>query len=95
MRARVELTMCKMSQVEAEGEVATAFTLARMLSNIPFTRGGPASIVIFDIHALQVCVPQHLTVPPLGMTLEGFEMCLASALHSDCSALASSVIDIS
>ena len=42
------------SQVEAEGEVATAFTLARMLSNIPLTRGGPASIVIFDIHALQV-----------------------------------------
>jgi hypothetical protein len=40
-------------QVEAEGEVATAFTLARMLSNIPLTRGGPASIVIFDIHALQ------------------------------------------
>lgn len=41
-------------QVEEEGEVATAFTLARMLSDIPLTRGGPASIVIFDIHALQV-----------------------------------------
>ena len=33
--------------------MATAFTLARMLSNIPLTRGGPASVVIFDIHALQ------------------------------------------
>lgn len=41
-------------QVEAEGDVATAFTLARILSNIPLSRGGPTSIVIFDIHALQV-----------------------------------------
>lgn len=41
-------------QVEAEGDVATAFTLARILSNIPLSRGGPASVVIFDIHALQV-----------------------------------------
>jgi hypothetical protein len=40
-------------QVENEGDVATAFTLARILSNIPPSRGGPASIVIFDIHALQ------------------------------------------
>ncbi|KAK9866789.1 hypothetical protein WJX84_009567 [Apatococcus fuscideae] len=40
-------------RVEAEGEVATAFTLARVLSNIPLSRGGPSSIVIFDIHALQ------------------------------------------
>ena len=44
-------------QVEAEGDVATAFTLARILSNIPLSRGGPTSVVIFDIHALQV-VPQ-------------------------------------
>lgn len=42
-------------QVEAEGDVATAFTLARILSNIPLSRGGPTSIVIYDIHALQVC----------------------------------------
>jgi len=40
-------------RVEAEGEVATAFTMARMLSNIPLSRGGPTSVVIFDIHALQ------------------------------------------
>ncbi|KAL3145479.1 ribose phosphate diphosphokinase subunit prs3 [Trebouxia sp. C0010 RCD-2024] len=40
-------------RVEAEGDVATAFTLARILSNIPLSRGGPASVVIFDIHALQ------------------------------------------
>ena len=40
-------------RVEAEGDVATAFTLARILSNIPPSRGGPASLVVFDIHALQ------------------------------------------
>lgn len=40
-------------QVEAEGDVATAVTLARILSNIPLSRGGPTSVVIFDIHALQ------------------------------------------
>ncbi|KAL6771731.1 RPPK2B [Auxenochlorella protothecoides x Auxenochlorella symbiontica] len=40
-------------RVEVEGDVATAYTLARMISNIPLARGGPASVVIFDIHALQ------------------------------------------
>lgn len=39
--------------MEAEGDVATAFTLARILSDIPLSRGGPTSVVIFDIHALQ------------------------------------------
>ncbi|CAD5194039.1 unnamed protein product [Musa acuminata subsp. malaccensis] len=40
-------------RMEDEGDVATAFTLARTLSNIPISRGGPTSLVIFDIHALQ------------------------------------------
>ncbi|OVA20787.1 Phosphoribosyltransferase domain [Macleaya cordata] len=40
-------------RVEEEGDIATAFTLARILSNIPISRGGPTSLVIFDIHALQ------------------------------------------
>ncbi|KIY96815.1 hypothetical protein MNEG_11145 [Monoraphidium neglectum] len=40
-------------RVETEGDVATAFTLARILSNIPPSRGGPTSLVVFDIHALQ------------------------------------------
>ncbi|XP_058091930.1 ribose-phosphate pyrophosphokinase 3, mitochondrial-like isoform X1 [Magnolia sinica] len=40
-------------RIEEEGDVATAFTLARILSNIPISRGGPTSLVIFDIHALQ------------------------------------------
>ncbi|CAM8909791.1 unnamed protein product [Rhodiola kirilowii] len=29
------------------------FTMARILSNIPISRGGPTSLVIYDIHALQ------------------------------------------
>ncbi|XP_072977517.1 ribose-phosphate pyrophosphokinase 4-like [Typha angustifolia] len=39
-------------RMEDEGDVATAFTLARILSNTPISRGGPTSLVIFDIHAL-------------------------------------------
>lgn len=41
-------------RMEEEGDVATAFTMARILSNIPISRGGPTSLVIYDIHALQV-----------------------------------------
>ncbi|XP_010932113.1 ribose-phosphate pyrophosphokinase 4 [Elaeis guineensis] len=40
-------------RVEEEGDVATAFTMARILSMIPKSRGGPTSVVIYDIHALQ------------------------------------------
>jgi len=40
-------------RVAVEGEVATAVTLARMLSPTSPSRGGPTGAVIFDIHALQ------------------------------------------
>ncbi len=40
-------------RMEDEGDIATAHTLARILSHIPLSRGGPASLVVFDIHALQ------------------------------------------
>ncbi|CAN1351816.1 Ribose-phosphate pyrophosphokinase 4 [Linum perenne] len=40
-------------RMDEEGDVATAFTLARILSNIPISRGGPTSLVVYDIHALQ------------------------------------------
>ncbi|XVF58526.1 hypothetical protein PTKIN_Ptkin07bG0073000 [Pterospermum kingtungense] len=43
-------------RMEEEGDVATAFTMARILSNIPISRGGPTSLVIYDIHALQIVV---------------------------------------
>ncbi len=42
-----------MERVDEEGEIATAATLARMLSNIPGTMSGPVQIIIYDIHALQ------------------------------------------
>jgi ribose-phosphate pyrophosphokinase len=42
-----------MERVDRDGQVATAATLAKMLSNIPMSLSGPAQIVIFDIHALQ------------------------------------------
>jgi phosphoribosylpyrophosphate synthetase len=42
-----------MERVEEPGQIATAATLARMLSAIPMSMSGPAQIIIFDIHALQ------------------------------------------
>eukprot|EP00798_Chlamydomonas_sp_ICE-L_P007355 gene7355-478_t len=42
-----------LDRVETEGDVDTAYTLARIMSNVPPSRGGPTSLVIFDIHALQ------------------------------------------
>ena len=48
-------------RMEEEGDVATAFTMARILSNIPISRGGPTSLVIYDIHALQVNVSYILS----------------------------------
>ncbi|MEJ2643155.1 MAG: phosphoribosyltransferase family protein, partial [Desulfosarcinaceae bacterium] len=42
-----------MERVEQEGEIATASTLARMLSATPISKSGPLQIIIYDIHALQ------------------------------------------
>lgn len=42
-----------MERVDTEGQIATAKTLAQLLSSIPLTGKGPAQVVIFDIHALQ------------------------------------------
>ena len=53
-------------RVEDEGEVPTAVTLARILSCLPLSRGGPTSLVIFDIHALQVRGPLSLPSPSLS-----------------------------
>ena len=71
------------SQVEAEGDVATAFTLARILSNIPLSRGGPTSVVIFDIHALQVgglCLIANALQHLAGMAMKAPQLaCLHKA----------------
>jgi len=42
-----------MERVDIEGEIATARTLARIISNVPPCRGGPMDLIIYDIHALQ------------------------------------------
>ena len=42
-----------MERIQVQGEIATAYSLAQMLSAIPSTRTGPCEIVILDIHALQ------------------------------------------
>jgi len=42
-----------MERIEQEGQIATAVTLATILSAIPLCSAGPARIVIYDIHALQ------------------------------------------
>ena len=42
-----------MERADRDGQIATAATLAKMVSNVPMTLSGPAQIVIFDIHALQ------------------------------------------
>lgn len=42
-----------MERVDTEGQIATAKTLAIMMSSIPLTARGPVQICIFDIHALQ------------------------------------------
>ncbi|XP_068737792.1 uncharacterized protein [Montipora capricornis] len=42
-----------MEREEIEGRVATAKTLAMLLSTIPLTARGPSQIMVFDIHALQ------------------------------------------
>jgi len=42
-----------MERVDSEGQIATAVTFARLLSNIPLTQRGPAKLIIYDIHALQ------------------------------------------
>jgi len=42
-----------MERVETLGQVATAASLARMISACPQGPSGPATVVIYDIHALQ------------------------------------------
>jgi len=42
-----------MERVDEEGQIATAMTFARLLSAVPVSVGGPAKLIIYDIHALQ------------------------------------------
>jgi len=40
-------------RVEKEGEVATASTVARLLSGLPSCGGGPVRVIVYDLHTLQ------------------------------------------
>ncbi|TVM32248.1 ribose-phosphate diphosphokinase [Oceanidesulfovibrio marinus] len=42
-----------MERVDRDGRIATAATLARMLSVVPMTISGAPQVLIYDIHALQ------------------------------------------
>ncbi|KAK7485678.1 hypothetical protein BaRGS_00023127, partial [Batillaria attramentaria] len=42
-----------MERIDHEGQIATAKTLAMLLSSIPLSTKGPAQIILYDIHALQ------------------------------------------
>ncbi|KAL6076209.1 Ribose-phosphate pyrophosphokinase 4 [Balamuthia mandrillaris] len=42
-----------MERVDSEGQIATAHTLATMLSVTPLSSSGPTRLIIYDIHALQ------------------------------------------
>ncbi|XP_041361478.1 ribose-phosphate pyrophosphokinase 4-like [Gigantopelta aegis] len=61
-----------MERVDTEGQIATAKTLATLLSAIPLSAKGPAQVIIFDIHALQErfyfsdsVIPRLLSAIPL------------------------------
>jgi len=42
-----------MERVEEEGQIATAYSFAQLLCATPVGIGGPARLIIYDIHALQ------------------------------------------
>jgi len=48
-----EMLRVVQDKIDEEGQIATAATLARLLSHIPTTSTGPVKILIYDIHALQ------------------------------------------
>mmetsp|Transcript_33340 Transcript_33340/g.92130 ORF Transcript_33340/g.92130 Transcript_33340/m.92130 type:complete len:770 (-) Transcript_33340:131-2440(-) len=76
-----------MERVEREGEVATANTIARLLSNLP-SCGSPTRVMIYDLHTLQnkfylhgnAIASLHSTVPLLLRTLRAEKLADAEAV---------------
>eukprot|EP00005_Dracoamoeba_jomungandri_P006428 CAMPEP_0174261616 /NCGR_PEP_ID=MMETSP0439-20130205/11607_1 /TAXON_ID=0 /ORGANISM="Stereomyxa ramosa, Strain Chinc5" /LENGTH=217 /DNA_ID=CAMNT_0015346119 /DNA_START=357 /DNA_END=1010 /DNA_ORIENTATION=- len=54
-----------MERVDEEGQIATASTMCRLLSEVPIGTMGPSKCVIYDIHALQERFYFKDTVTPL------------------------------
>lgn len=76
-----------MERVEREGEVATANTIARLLSNLP-SCGSPTRVMIYDLHTLQnkfylhgnAIASLHSTVPLLLRVLRAEQRLDADAI---------------
>eukprot|EP01116_Phalansterium_solitarium_P018046 TRINITY_DN4627_c0_g1_i1.p1 TRINITY_DN4627_c0_g1~~TRINITY_DN4627_c0_g1_i1.p1 ORF type:complete len:338 (+),score=114.89 TRINITY_DN4627_c0_g1_i1:108-1121(+) len=72
-----------MERVDEEGQVATAQTLARLLSSAPLSVGGPMKMIVYDIHTLQNRFYFTDNVIPLLVTATGlFRQALATK-HAD------------
>lgn len=84
-----------MERVDREGEVATASTVARIISHLP-SCGSPARVMMYDLHALQnryyfhgnASASLHSTVPMLLSTLHADRARMPDAASGRVSAIA-------
>jgi phosphoribosylpyrophosphate synthetase len=84
-----------MERVEREGEVATASTVARIISHLP-SCGSPARVMLYDLHALQnryyfhgnAAASLHSTVPMLLSALNADAARMPDAASGRVSAIA-------
>jgi ribose-phosphate pyrophosphokinase len=73
-----------MERVDTEGQIATAKTLATLLSAIPLSAKGPAQIIIYDIHALQERFYfSDNVIPRLETALPLLQQLLSSQTNAD------------
>jgi formate hydrogenlyase subunit 3/multisubunit Na+/H+ antiporter MnhD subunit len=61
-----------------EGQIATAMSLARLLSSIPPLGEGPAKVLIYDIHALG----ERYRWPSINITASAVSNALTAALYN-------------
>ena len=72
-----------MERVDTEGQVATAMTLATLLSNLPLCATGPAKLIVYDIHALQERFYFHNNIIPILITAVPLFLDALSTHHHD------------
>ena len=78
-----------MERVPTYGDIATAMTLARILSATPLSKGGPAEIVMFDIHALQEqFYVSDMVLPRLESAMKLFKLRISTLPDRDNAAIA-------
>jgi ribose-phosphate pyrophosphokinase len=71
-----------MERVDTEGQIATAMTLAMLLSNIPLCATGPAKLIVYDIHALQERFYFHNNIIPILVTAIPLFLDVLSSVHA-------------